>query len=167
MVSLKVANLLLDKGASANLVNVFGQTALDRATQGRGGDTMRRLLEEFGGVCTQGEGGKKKKRGKKDGEQAAGGGAAASAVAAVAGAASGVTGGDAMAAAATATNAGQKKKGEKSAGKDQKEPAGNCRFEKGKCPFGPKCRFSHGTAGAPSGESNQLRQSSYIFFLCF
>ncbi len=121
----KVANLLLDKGAAPNLVNVFGQTALDRATQGRGGDTMRRLLEEYGGVYMQGEGGKKKKRNKKDG--------------------------------AFEVDGDGKKKSDKANGKEHKEPAGNCRFEKGKCPFGPKCRFSHGNSNvAPAASSAAL-----------
>lgn len=95
---------------------------------------MRRLLEDFGGVYMQGEGGKKKKRGKKDGDLSEGSVANANVGAAAASVGSAVAG--------VAT-----KKKEKF-GKDQKEPTGNCRFEKGKCPFGPKCRFSHGTTTA-------------------
>lgn len=49
----KVANLLLDHGSSVNPVNFFGQTPLDRAVQGRGGETMKKLLEDFGGLQMQ------------------------------------------------------------------------------------------------------------------
>ncbi len=161
----KVANLLLDKGAAPNLVNVFGQTALDRATQGRGGDTMRRLLEEFGGVYMQGEGGKKKKRGKKDGEIAPDVGAApgvATAGVPTAGSSASAAGGVAVMGAASGV---AKKKNEKG----QKEPTGNCRFEKGKCPFGPKCRFSHGstTSVAAAIVENQLRHKKNFFSFFF
>ena len=93
---------------------------------------MRRLLEDFGGVFVQGEHGKKK-RNKKD--------AIGVEVKKKDGAGNGITQNNG---AATAAGMSSPRSTAEANGR------GKCRFEKGKCPYGSKCRFLHVRAEEPA-----------------